>query len=81
MRRYGVKILSISSGEWSASFVPEYGMNTYSLRYGDEAILREAGDISAFAESPLWYGIPVIMPANRTKGAKFEFEGVEYTYP
>ena len=76
-----MKKIKIKCGEWEAVLYPEYGMNTASLRCGDTSILREAKDDSAFAENLLLYGIPVIFPANRTKDARFSFEGREYTLP
>ena len=76
-----MKKITIHCGDWSAVLLPEFGMNTVSLRCGDTPILREPATDSAFAKEPLLYGIPVIFPANRTHGARFTFEGVEYRLP
>jgi len=76
-----MKKITIHCGDWSAVLLTEFGMNTVSLRCGDTPILREPATDSAFAKEPLLYGIPVIFPANRTHGARFTFEGVEYRLP
>lgn len=76
-----LKKIRLQSGRWSAVLLPEYGMNTVSLKYGDEEIFRECCSDSAFAKEPLLHGIPVLLPANRTHGACFTFEGIEYSLP
>lgn len=76
-----MKKISLSFGDFTAVFLPEYGMNTVSLRYKGIPILREAADDAAFSAEPLLYGIPVLLPANRTKGGRFSFGDKEYTLP
>ncbi len=71
----------LTCGEWSATLLPEYGMNTVSLRHMGHTILREPARDGDFTAEMLLHGIPVLLPANRTAGASFEFEDVKYTLP
>lgn len=73
--------IKISKGGWSANIISDYGMNATSVRCDGKAILREPESSSAFAKEPVLYGIPVLLPANRTSGGRFTFEGREYRLP
>lgn len=71
----------IQKGNWQAHIAPAFGMNVISLRHQGEKILREPASFEALAASPYLHGIPLLLPANRTKGGLFCFEGREYRLP
>jgi aldose 1-epimerase len=74
------KIL-LQNDTWSLELWPDFGMNPVSLRYRGEPVLREPSCMMDVCRTPLLYGIPVLFPANRTKDAKFTFDGKDYTLP
>ncbi len=55
-------------------------MKTVRLLWGDEEILRPLNDAENWQSNAL-YGIPLLLPSNRTDGGKFTFEGVQYQLP
>lgn len=76
-----MKTVSIRNGEWSLMLAPEVGMNPISLRHRGQPILREPMDEAALRGDAVLYGMPVLLPANRTENACFSFEGKEYQLP
>ena len=71
-------------GLWEAECLPRWGMNTIALRYAGQDILRCPTSEDQLHEteiSPLLYGQPLLLPANRTRDGKFTFEGKEYQLP
>lgn len=74
-------IITLTAGPWQAKVLPGFGMNLISLRHNDSPILREPGDEQTLIENPHVYGIPLLLPANRTAGGRFEFEGKVYQLP
>ena len=75
------KALKLTCGAWTAAVLPHFGMNAVSLRCADKAVLREPQDMRVLEENPHVYGIPLLFPANRTAGGRFEFHGRTYTLP
>ena len=73
--------IRLQNKTWSLELAPDFGMNPISLRYKGEPVLREPESVIELCKTPLLYGIPVLFPANRTKDAKFTFDGVEYHLP
>ena len=75
------KPLSLSCGDWLLEVYPNFGMNATRLSYRGEEILRTPEGLAELQEKPYVFGTPLLFPANRTKGARFSFEGEEYTLP
>ena len=74
----------LKCGPWEAECLPRWGMNTVALRYEGRDILRCPENEDMLHEtdiSPLLYGQPLLLPANRTRDGKFTFEGTEYQLP
>lgn len=69
---------TIRSGLWVAEIAPELGANIVSLRYGGQDILRPW---SKNITDPFLAGAPLLLPANRTAGGQFSFEGHTYLLP
>lgn len=75
------KTVSIRAGEWSAEIYPGFGMNAISLKVAEREILRKPETYEALKNSPYLHGIPLLFPANRTKGGAFVFDGKKYELP
>ncbi|MBQ1257915.1 MAG: aldose 1-epimerase [Clostridia bacterium] len=73
--------VSIKAGKWTAEICPSFGMNTVRLKSGDKDILRAPESFDELGKSPYLYGIPLLFPANRTKGGAFVFEGEKHEFP
>ena len=66
---------------WQAEVWPEFGMNTVSLKYADEEILRAPDSPETLAKSPCVYGLPLQLPANRTADGRFSVNGKDFHLP
>ncbi len=73
--------LVIKKGLWEAAILPEIGANPVKLTYNGENVLRPLEDMEALKVNPFLWGSPILIPANRTDGGRFTFEGKEYTLP
>lgn len=73
--------ITLVCGAWQAEILPHFGMNVISLKKGDREILRKPDCFETLYENPHVYGIPLLFPANRTKGGAFEYLGGMYTLP
>lgn len=71
-------MITLNCGLWQAEIAPEYGMNTCSLKYDGKELLRRAPDPAVYAEDPCVWGIPTLLPPNRTADGTFTFEGKTY---
>lgn len=74
-------MITLQAGNWICGIEPACGMNPAVLTYGGEAVLRPPETAEALAQRPCVYGSALLLPANRTAGGKFRFEGREYTLP
>lgn len=68
--------VSIRSGHWYAEIAPAYGANPIVLRHGERDILVPWSEAIT---DPFLAGAPLLLPANRTAGGRFCFNGREYT--
>ena len=66
---------------WQAEVWPEFGMNTVSLKYANEEILRAPDSPETLAKSPCVYGLPLQLPANRTADGRFSVNGKDFHLP
>lgn len=74
-------LVCLKSDGWEAYVLPSFGANLVHLCYQGREILRKPPDLSALAENPVLYGMPILMPPNRTAGGRFEFQGRTWSLP
>lgn len=67
--------IKLTCGSWSAEILPHTGANTVRLTREGTDVLRPLGDLAELAENPFLHGSPILLPANRTDGAAFVFDG------
>lgn len=73
--------VTIQHGAWKAQIIPEHGSNVIALTYKGSPILRSPETPEMLFKSPTLYGMPLLLPANRVKGAAFSFMGTSYPLP
>lgn len=71
----------IESEGWRAEVAPTLGGNIVSLSYKGRDIYVPLKSKKQLEIKPYLQGAPILLPANRTAGAKFGFNGKEYTLP
>ena len=71
----------LTAGLWQAEILPDFGMNTIKLTCGGNPVLRSPETTEALAEKPSNYGVPLLLPPNRTEDGRFCFDGKEYSLP
>lgn len=71
-------ILELATGSWRAAVAPDAGGNIVSLRFDGEDVLASARADNA---DPCLVGSPILLPANRTAGGRFCFEGRVWRLP
>lgn len=74
-------IVKLTRGEWSAEVNPSMGGNTVRLTRAGRDVLRPMEDPAQWEKEPFLFGSPFLLPANRTDGGTFVFEGKRYTLP
>ena len=65
-------ILELAAGKWRADVAPERGGNIVGLRFDGQNVLAPIRPDNA---DPYLIGSPLLLPANRTAGGRFRFEG------
>ena len=73
--------VTLKNGAWQADILPAKGANPVKLTCNGKNVFRPLEDIEALKSNPFLWGSPILIPANRTDGAKFNFDGTEYTIP
>lgn len=71
----------IESEGWRAEVSPALGGNIVSLSYKGRDIYVPLESEKQLIINPYLQGAPILLPANRTAGAKFVFNGKEYRLP
>ena len=71
----------IESEGWRAEVAPALGGNIVSLSYNGRDIYVPLKNEKQLEINPYLQGTPILLPANRTAGAKFGFKGNEYKLP
>lgn len=74
-------MLRLSDGIWQAEVRPEFGMNVSSLFCRNTPILRAPNDEKTLKNAPFLHGIPLLLPANRTKNGQFFFKNRKFSLP
>ena len=71
-------ILELAAGSWRAAVAPDVGGNIVGLRFDGRDVLAPARADNA---DPYLVGSPMLLPANRTAGGRFCFEGRVWQLP
>lgn len=71
-----MEYLTIEYNTWSAQVCPELGGNILCLTHEGRDILYPK-----LSHNPYLTGAPILLPANRTAGGRFTFQGKDYTLP
>ena len=74
-------LLPLSCGGWSAAVAPALGGNMIRLDLDGDPVLHPLEDPAALERDPFLFGSPILLPANRTRGASFLFEGERFFLP
>lgn len=74
-------LLLLSRGRWRAAVAPALGGNLVRLDLDGRPVLRPLTDPAALAQDPFVFGSPILLPANRTRGGAFSFEGERFSLP
>lgn len=72
-----MSILIIGKGSWKASIAPDQGGNIIDLACQGQQVWRRPEE----APNHYLFGAPVLLPANRTTGGQFAFQGRTYQLP
>lgn len=72
-----METILIQRGQWAAEIAPSLGANVVKLTYNGQPVLRTPEQsVDAYQ-----FGMPILLPANRTRAGRFSFEGKEYALP
>ena len=74
----GIYKINSPNGLWHAEISACRGANTEKLRYKNENVFNPLQNEKQWRENPFAQGSPLLLPANRTDGGRFTFEGREY---
>lgn len=66
---------------WHAEVSACRGANITKLEYKGESVFNPLQNEKQWEENPFVQGSPLLLPANRTAGGKFTFNGKEYSLP
>ena len=72
---------TIRAGAWEADILPWFGANTVRLEYRGKPVLRAPRRLSDLLREPVLYGMPILLPANRTFFGVFVFQGKMHYLP
>lgn len=73
--------MELTYGKWRAVTEPSCGCNVIVLEYDKKPVLRSPENMEKLRERPCLYGIPLLLPANRTDGGGFSFGEKCYRLP
>ena len=74
-------LVYLSSGDWEAYVLPAFGANVIRLACQGREILRTPPDLAALVATPVVYGLPILLPPNRTADGRFSFDGRTWQLP
>jgi aldose 1-epimerase len=79
----GVEVYTVSNEMLSFSLCPSINNNLYSIwdKKLDRELLRVPEGPQTLADSPIHYGTPIMMPPNRIRRGRFQFDGRTYQFP
>lgn len=73
--------ITLRAGKWEGILRPDFGMNLIALRFNGTPVLREPKTEEDLQKTPVLYGIPLLLPPNRTRAGTFVFDGKTYHLP
>lgn len=76
-----METICIAYGPWRAEIAPTLGGNLIRLDWNKSQVLRPLEGEEQLQEDPFTFGSPILLPANRTRGASFSFRGRECRLP
>lgn len=76
----GIEAIALTHGRYRALLLPDMGANLISLVYRDLQILNCPQSVSDLVNRPYSYGIPILCPPNRIKGAAFSYKGHRFEF-
>lgn len=71
----------IENSVWRVEVAPALGADISSLKYKGVDVYVPLETEEQLSVNPYLHGSPILMPANRTAGGKFTFQGREYSLP
>ncbi len=76
----GFEVYSIHNDKLDLFLCPSLGNNLFRIwdRIKKRDVLRVPASLKILQSMPLYYGIPVLFPPNRTRFGRFEFQGRVY---
>lgn len=76
----GFEVYSLQSDKLAVFLCPSLGNNLFRIwdRYMKREVLRVPANLKVLQERPIYYGIPVLFPPNRTRYGRFAFQGRIY---
>ncbi|SEC65412.1 aldose 1-epimerase [Paenibacillus sp. GP183] len=79
----GVQVYTVSNDILSFSLCPSINNNVYSIwdKKLNRELLRVPESPKTLAEARIHYGTPIMMPPNRIRRGKFEYDGRTYQFP
>ena len=73
--------ITLKCGDWECDIYPALAANAIRLEWRGMPVLRTLPDLETWGKLPCVHGTPVLLPANRTAGGQFTFEGTTYQLP
>lgn len=74
-------VVRLAGFGWQAEVLPAYGMNLICLARSGSELLRTPEGKTQLRREPQVYGMPLLLPPNRTAGGAFTFQGTTYHLP
>lgn len=76
----GFEVYAMQNDKLAVLLCPSLGNNLFRMwdRIKKRDILRVPPNMKVLQERPIYYGIPVLFPPNRTRYGRFEFQGRVY---
>lgn len=76
----GADVVTLENEQFSVSVLPSIGNNLYRMwdKLAQREVLRVPERIEQLREKPGHFGIPMMMPPNRIRNGRFEFNGRVY---
>ena len=74
-------VVRLAGFGWQAEVLPAYGMNLIRLARSGSELLRTPEGETQLRREPQVYGMPLLLPPNRTAGGAFTFQGTTYHLP
>lgn len=76
----GAAIYVLENSNFTLSLIPELGSNVYRVwdKIAERDVVRVPDSLDALRQKPVHYGIPLLLPPSRIRGATFPFNGKTY---